>query len=143
MFEQITQYDTKYSIMKETGLGFSDFNRTRLNDNYFRKVSTYADFVVVKCNDTVSGYCAYYANDFQTRLAYITLFAIKKEMRGRGLGNLLMRYVLKCAKEKGMRRIRLEAHKDNISAIKFYFKNGFKPIDESISAFYMEKDLGI
>lgn len=89
------------------------------------------------------GFIALYTNDSSTKTAYISMFAILNAARGKGVGTSLLEEACKHAKQKKMSRIRLEVHRQNKSAARFYQNRGFimvSPIEED-SFFYMEKVL--
>ncbi|MEB3756051.1 MAG: GNAT family N-acetyltransferase [Desulfurococcales archaeon] len=56
--------------------------------------------------------------------------------RGRGIGKLLLEESEKYAGSLGLRKIALRVEIDNSKAIKFYLRNGFKPV-----ALIMEKKI--
>ena len=59
----------------------------------------------------------------------IMSFAVKKEFRGKGIGSMLLKEVIKRCKNKGKHRILLEVRVSNVVAQKLYKKNGFKTIE--------------
>lgn len=60
------------------------------------------------------------------RVAVLEDVIIGNEYRGKGLGRLLVEYVLAWAKTDGMTRITLLADRDNKAALGFYRKLGFE-----------------
>ncbi len=56
----------------------------------------------------------------------ITNVAVKKRMRGQGIGELLMRNMIEVLEEAGTRSIVLEVRVGNDAALKLYEKFGFK-----------------
>lgn len=52
---------------------------------------------------------------------------IKSTHRGAGFGRRLVEHVLAWAKSEGISRVTLLADKDNVSALAFYERMGFKP----------------
>lgn len=71
------------------------------------------------------GFIATYINDLDTKIAYITLFAVHKEYRNKKIGSTLIDYVIKVAKEKQMSELKLEVKKSNNVAMNFYINKGF------------------
>ena len=65
-------------------------------------------------------------------------FLVKEEFRRRGIGTLLMKHVVKVAKEKGARMLVLETQTCNAQAIDFYLKFGFKLIGFDAAAYSNE-----
>lgn len=105
-----------------------------------QKIHMLADVIVAYSAD-VLGYIAVYANDMQTKVAYITLFAIKPDYQRCGIGYRLLKEAELIAIQRGLSRIRLEVQKSNIKAIQFYRKNGFSEEGETPDSWYMIKDL--
>jgi diamine N-acetyltransferase len=52
--------------------------------------------------------------------------------RSKGVGTLLLEKCLEMAKAKGYQKVYVTSYFDNIKAIEFYKRNGFKPIDLSL-----------
>ncbi|MBI4646866.1 MAG: GNAT family N-acetyltransferase [Bacteroidia bacterium] len=59
------------------------------------------------------------------RRIYLHHFCVRPDYQGKGLGKLLAAESLKFAKKQG-KQIKLEVHKDNLTAIELYKKGGFK-----------------
>ncbi|MCE4606276.1 MAG: GNAT family N-acetyltransferase [Desulfurococcales archaeon] len=68
--------------------------------------------------------------------AYIYDLEVEDTHRGRGIGKLLLEESEKYARSLGLGKISLRVEIDNSKAIKFYLRNGFKPI-----ALIMEKKI--
>ena len=125
---KITETDKMSKIMKECDYAFSQSIVDR--NNYpiiFEKVSKRADFFAAFLNSDNScvGYAAVYANDFEKRIAYITLICVKPEMQGLHIGSELIDGCCNLAMERKMKKIRLEVLTDNLKAIEFYKHHGF------------------
>ena len=59
------------------------------------------------------------------RFCYIENIAAKKEVRGHGIGKLLLAKAEEWAKERKLIGMSLEAQDDNLGACRFYVKQGF------------------
>ena len=107
-------------------------------DKIFKKIDTYADFIVAYEDGEIAGYAAIYNNDLESRTAYITMIGVLESFQRRHIGNSLITACKEMATMKGMNAIRLEVISTNAKAISFYEKNGF--VFEkacSDSSFYM------
>lgn len=82
--------------------------------------------IVDKASDTVVG-TSWLTND--GRRLYLHHFAIDPKFQGAGLSKPLLYESLKIAKKIGL-QIKLEVHKDNMRAIHFYEKAGFKRLGD-------------
>jgi len=59
---------------------------------------------------------------------HILNFAVREDLRHRGIGTCLMDFLLQKAHARGIRAIFLEVRRSNQAAIEFYRKNGFQPL---------------
>ena len=98
----------------------------------------YAEFIVPRSDDgTPLGYTSMYANNVQTRTAYISMFCIRTNYQKLHLGTKLMNKAIEVARQNGMVNIRLEVLKDNTKAQKFYSRCGFHVMNESNGTSFM------
>ena len=94
-------------------------------DRLVDKIASRA-IVVVACLDGRDvGYCAFYMNDFKSRMAYITLIAVREEYQNMRIGTDLIQYVKQTARVNGIHEIRLEVEEENTDGIRFYERNYF------------------
>ena len=106
------------------------------------KFSRYAYFLVLQSNNENSGFCAFYANDSNTKTAYISFIAVADKFRGQHFGKQILEKVISISKETGMEFIKLEVLKTNIIAQNFYIRNGFKILENaSDKSIYMIKSI--
>jgi ribosomal protein S18 acetylase RimI-like enzyme len=71
-------------------------------------------------------HAAYYCNDFLGKVAFISSISIFKEFYGSGAASFIFEKVVESCKENGMKMIRLEVDDQNVKAVRFYRKQGFK-----------------
>lgn len=100
-------------------------------DFFARKFSNYA-YVIVAENglDESMGFIAYYANNIESKTAFVTMIATLPSYRGKHIGQSLLEYCKKDILTKGFVSVQLEVRKDNIVAQRFYRNNGFVVVDE-------------
>ena len=104
----------------------------------------YKNGVCVICeSEDISGLVAFYANDFNTRAAFITSLLVDGKMRGRGIATMLVKKVEKLCVEKGFKQVRLEVNKANIPAISLYTKLGYKTDSVKEKSIYMCKNIEV
>lgn len=94
-------------------------------DDLLNKIHRAAIFVAA-CGNDVYGYAAMYANDYRNKEAYITLFAVRPDMKRMRVGSNLLKACVDIALEQGMKAIKLEVRNNNSTAIQFYKSNGFE-----------------
>ena len=87
------------------------------------------------------GFCAFYANNTISKVAYISIIVISKSFQSKGFGRRFIVEISQVAKEKGMHTIQLEVDKSNHQAINFYYSLNFSPISESKKSYKLEKKL--
>lgn len=93
-------------------------------------------------NEEPLGYVAFYANDLETKVAYITSICVNKLAQGSGVGGRLLEAAVSESKHRGMTMMKLEVLKSNANAIRFYKLKGFIQSGEKTNkSIYMEKEL--
>lgn len=75
--------------------------------------------------DKVVGYIIYWKVGDEVQVNNI---AVHPDYRRRGLGEALLRYVIKRAKDQGVNFISLEVRRSNLAAQSLYRKLGFEPL---------------
>lgn len=107
---------------------------------YIEKIKLNALTYGFYLNRSLAGGVSFYANDTDTRIAYISQLAVHGAYRGRGLGKTIVECVCGLAREKGMNTIRLEVLRKNMAARMLYEKTGFEyeDIQDENSLFMMK-----
>lgn len=115
------------------------------SDNFgelFEKIHQNAIFLGLKYNSQLAGYVAFYANNMENKVAFITLICIADGFQRLHLGTMLMDECIKMSKEIGMEQIELEVLRQDINAICFYKHYDF--VEEKMvsdKSLYMKKKL--
>ena len=141
-FQQInSKYDIDNIIKK-----FNNVLAVLNINNYYEildKLTNYSDFIVAyKDTENILGYIAIYANDYNSKIAYITLIAVNRKYQGQGIGKKLIKKAEDISSSRDFEKIRLEVHKENCNAIHFYENLGFKQEKDNDETFYMIKEMG-
>ncbi len=92
------------------------------------KIMKYAIFYAAFTTDKKIipiGYVAFYANDKESRTAYISNIGVDAAYQRHHIGSRLMKISLDTAKKNGMEIMRLEVLKTNKKAVSFYRHWGF------------------
>lgn len=97
--------------------------------------------MLVMYQKEIVGYCAFYANDLQSRAGYISLIAIKRMYQNNHIGAKLLDSCLEEMRLYGMKCCLLEVKKHNISAVRFYEANGFSLNRENQESYFMRRVL--
>lgn len=85
----------------------------------------FSKYIVAKIENEIVGFAG--VIDTVDRLE-ITNIVVKKNFRKNGIGNELLKNLIKLAKENEKTEITLEVNNINLPAIKLYEKNGFKNV---------------
>lgn len=123
LFKYERKYSTTYNI---------NWTNSKKGTDYFRnRIESPSGIVfVAKLRNEVIGYICLHFNNYGFRcinpIGEIENMIIKREYRGKGVGTLLVKEVLKCARKKGVKRFKVETLMKNKDAIRFYRKLGFK-----------------
>jgi GNAT superfamily N-acetyltransferase len=90
---------------------------------------------VAEVNGKVEGFALYYIrySTWKGQAMYLEDILVTKEMRGKGLGKLLMDRLIEEAKEKGWNRVLWQVLEWNEPAINFYKKYNAKFDDEWVN----------
>ena len=106
---------------------------------YAQKLIKNAHNYYVANDGQIAGFISFYAN--YTDTAYLTIIAVEESNKGRGIGSNMLEYATTFAKEKGMKRMALEVHKQNSQAISFYKKKNFAIESYGEKSYFMVKVL--
>lgn len=134
-FDQIlTSFVDCFPTIKQSQIDIAELSQ---------KINEYGIVLLLKCCDNIAGFAAFYANDFTTNSAYLSLIAISSKYRRQGLGKRLLTEVCRIARDKGMKTLRLQVRDDNPDAQRFYSSSGFEYSDPSCASgkSYMVKTL--
>ena len=130
------------SIIKACDHAFPDPVSSRENyPQLLAKICRYALFLAAYDQEPL-GYAAMYANNAETKCAFITLLAVRPEKQGLHIGSELMNACLEQARRNGMRYVQLEVRKENTKAIALYHGYGFcRQENETDTSIFMIKAL--
>lgn len=92
---------------------------------YVDKILNSATIISISNNGKIKAFIAFYENDENKELAYLTMIAVCKECWHLGYGKRLLEFSINEIGKKGYKLYKLEVKEDNLSAIKLYEKYGF------------------
>lgn len=111
-------------------------------DNYrelLDKFSSSASFICAY-NREVLGYAVFYANDYKSKTAYVSLIAVRPEFQRLRIGSAILNTCQDIAMIHGMHTLLLEVDIDNEKGISFYRRHGFIKVEEN-NKILMRKNL--
>ncbi|MBE0391148.1 N-acetyltransferase [Flavobacterium sp. PL002] len=118
-------------------MNFSDIGL----ENYVEKIIKKASIISIIKNDILIGFIAYYDNEPNKEMAFLTMIIVKEEFENLGYGKSLLEFSLKEIIGKGFKKYGLKVHVENKYAIRLYEKYGFVKIERELNFFYMEKKI--
>ena len=108
-----------------------------------KKLLENAFFIALRLESDIIGFIAFYANDFVSHTAYVSLIAVDDGYRGLDYGRQLFEFACDRSCEMGMNKLKLEVLKNNTGAISFYRKMGLVYLcDASDESIYLIKRIG-
>lgn len=144
---KVEENEQKVEIMKKCDSAFPIrlFERKNCDEIVRRIVSNaffYAAFRASGGGVEPIGYNAFYANNYETKVAYISSIGVLEGFQRNHVGSELMRKCIEISKSEGMDILRLEVLKKNSKAISFYTKWDFSFEEERDGdTFYMSRHL--
>lgn len=123
-----------YNFLKELDCDFVPplSSRVILSD-YVEKICRLATILTVLEKDKIVGLSAIYCNDFIDRRAFLTMFAVKKNLRRKGLATKLFNESLNVARSKKMSHLSWEVNSKNKKAMLFYEKTAIGAMRKKIN----------
>lgn len=108
-------------------------------DQYSKKLSLFAYFVIATEKNQQIGFIAYYLND-ENYFAYIPQVVVHKSARHKGVGHSMFMDLYECIRINFL-TLKLEVLKSNINARSFYEREGFVEISDHNERLLLEKKL--
>lgn len=118
-----------------------DFNNIDLIETLSFKFSKYAKVVRFVDEHNILGFAAYYINNTETRIAFLSMIIISNKYQGLGLGTELLNYIQSDCKNEKMEYLRLEVDLKNTNAIRFYTRNSFLEESRNDKSIFMIKKI--
>ncbi len=129
----IRPFDARDSsdIIRIDSESFSTMNPTY---DLFIYMTYGSEILVADIGNAVVGYVVI---SYREEEAKIMSLAVKKEFRGKGIGKMLLREIIKKARSRGVKRLTLEVRISNRIARELYKKMGFE-IAGVIESYYSD-----
>lgn len=109
-------------------------------EEFARKLSCKAEFVVCTAKDETIGFTAYYLNS-AARQIYITLICVDADWQAHGIGGKMLSHIAAKAVEQHDETIALEVNKQNENARRFYLRQGFTEQEDRGKKLLMTKTI--
>ena len=95
-------------------------------EEYVEKIMKNANIVTHTIQGRLAGFIAYYCNDPQQELAFLTMLCVVQEHTGKGIGSHLLNHSINDIVSKGFKCYELEVNENNLPAIQLYKNAGFE-----------------
>ena len=141
-FKIIKDLKTERAIITKCDSAFTEpmSKRTYFHDITV-KINTYGNFIALEKDGEAVGYAAFYANNFETKVAYISLLVVDKKHWGHNYGKMLIDKVKEMSKEIGMTVLRLAIRKNEFKSLAVFIRNGFDIESEEPESYYLTINL--
>jgi len=130
-------YELMYPLLND---GSGIYELDDLNA-YVDKIMEKACIISVMEQNVLLGFLAYYANDYESKNAFLSMVVISPTVRKMGYGRRLVDFFIADLVLKGFKRCLTEVKEDNIKAINVCKKVGFSLIGKKDKYLIMEKML--
>ncbi|MDR6943219.1 GNAT family N-acetyltransferase [Mucilaginibacter pocheonensis] len=130
-------YELMYPLLND-GSGIYELDDLKA---YVDKIMEKACIISVMEQNVLLGFLAYYANDYESKNAFLSMVVISPTVRKMGYGRRLVDFFIADLVLKGFKRCLTEVKEDNIKAINVCKKVGFSLIGKKDKYLIMEKML--
>lgn len=110
-------------------------------EDYAKKLIDHAEIISYSANSNLISLIAFYANNEQSKIAFLSFIGTSKKYRSKGIGKHLIDMMINVVKSRGYNKIQLEVYKTNTKAFDFYKKLGFSLVEEHEKVFLLQKDI--
>jgi len=128
-------YDMMYPLIHD---GSGTYELDDLNA-YIDKIIEKGCIISVMENDVLLAFLAYYANDYENKLAFLSMAVVSPSMRKMGYGRRLLDFCLVDLMRKGFNRCLTEIKANNKTALNACKKMGFTEFGEKGDYIILEK----
>lgn len=108
---------------------------------YVEKILKSAEVLTWHQGGSLRALVAFYANDPEGKLAFVTLLAVGPDHQGKGVARSMLTSCLSIVSTRGFRKCRLEVAIGNERALRFYNSLGFIEVTRNQRVFILEMDL--
>jgi ribosomal protein S18 acetylase RimI-like enzyme len=94
-------------------------------EDYADKIARRASVLTYHDDGQLRGFIAFYCNDADTKIGFITMLMVDPAFRRKGLASVLMQAAIEAIRARGFGCCRLKVKTANFAAISFYERAGF------------------
>ncbi|MDB4922236.1 GNAT family N-acetyltransferase [Mucilaginibacter sp.] len=128
-------YDMMYPLIHD-GSGIYELDDL---DAYVDKIIAKGNIISIIEQDVLVGFLAYYANDYENKLAFLSMTIVLPSTRRMGYGRRLLDFFLAELLHKGFKRCLTEIKAENIVPITICKRAGFHELERKGKYIVLEK----
>ncbi|GAB3753595.1 GNAT family N-acetyltransferase [Lysobacter olei] len=95
-------------------------------ESYLKKIDENAEILTWRAGGAVRGFIAFYCNDSDHGVAFVTMLIVDPAISGKGVGRALVNAAISFARAKSFRVMRLQVDSGNVPALRLYESCGFR-----------------
>lgn len=117
------------------------YNNEKAIDTLSEKFSKFGVVLALYLDNDLAGFISFYANDFDTKKAFLSMIIIRRGFQRKGVGTALLNEMEKYCIENGFNEIISEVDDKNIKSKSFFSKNGYNVTEKKGqgTSFYLKK----
>lgn len=117
------------SFIKKYEKDFSPKLSKRVDiEDYSKKLLNKAECYIYEEKENIRGFVAFYANNYDSKVAYLSIILVDHKFRGKGVGNKLIERMEKCCRKKGFEKIKMEMSSGKEGLKKWYLDKGYSTV---------------
>ena len=128
MIRTVEKKENIYSILQKLSPYFynQSVNCPERIESLSKKFSQYAVFRCVYKKGIPCGFAAFYVNDIERHVAFLSMIVVDRSFQKQGIGKTLLADVVNICRKEKMKYLDLEVDDTNKQALHFYASAGFK-----------------
>jgi ribosomal-protein-alanine N-acetyltransferase len=134
--------DKIYSLMEGTINKDKGMYQVDNLQSYVDKIMQHACIISIMEDNSLQGFLAYYANNYESKEAFLSMTIIASGSRKLGYGRRLVDFCLTDLVYKGFKKCKTEVNENNTAAINVCKKCGFSEYKRTGCSIFFEKDIG-
>lgn len=134
--------DKIYSLMEGTINKDKGMYQVDNLQSYVDKIMQHACIISIMEDNSLQGFLAYYANNYESKEAFLSMAIIASGSRKLGYGRRLVDFCLIDLVYKGFKKCKTEVNENNTAAINVCKKCGFYEYKRTGCSIFFEKDIG-
>jgi ribosomal-protein-alanine N-acetyltransferase len=108
-------------------------------DAYVDKLIEKACIITIMEQNVLQGFLAYYANDHENKVAFVSMLVVSPGTRNMGYGRRLVEFSITDLRLKGFKKYRTEVKETNIKALNICKRLGFTHVGKKDKYLVLER----